>query len=146
MKKILSVLALFAITLSPQAFAGDHAAKDAMVKPAEAATTVVAFHADWCGGCKILEPKMKEVMKNLDADTKEKLAFVEFDFTDDATSAATKELAVEQNLASVYPEGKPSTGVLKIVDTATGTVIGKIHYKMSNEEITGALKAAVARS
>lgn len=137
MKTILSVLALFLLAFTPQAIA------ETMTK---ANTTVVAFHADWCGGCKILGPKVKEVMNTLDADTKAKLAMVKFDFTDDTTKAASKALAKEKGISDLYPTGKPSTGILKVLDTETGAVLAKIHYKMSAEEIKGTLKAIAARS
>lgn len=146
MKKLLSILALAIIAIAPQAIADNHGDKASMIKPMEAKTTIVAFHADWCGGCKILGPKVGEVLGALDDETKAKFNMVKFDFTDDTTKAASKALAMEKGLGDIYPEGKPSTGVLKIVDNATGAVIGKIHYKMSNEEIKGAIKAAVARS
>jgi len=148
MKKLLSILAIAMIAIAPQAIAEMADKKEAMMeKKMEApATTAVAFHADWCGGCKILGPKMKEVMNGLDEDTKAKFGFVKFDFTDDATKAASKTAAMENSLTGVYPEGKPSTGVVKLIDNATGSVLAKIHYKMSVEEITGVIKGVTARS
>ena len=142
MKYILSLLTLAVFAFAPGAQADTHAEK--MTKPA---TTVVAFHADWCGGCKILEPKMKEVMNKLDDETKAKFAKLKFDFTDDSTKAASKALADEKGYAAIFPgEGKPPTGVLKVLDTETGAVLAKIHYKMSEEEIIGTLKAVTSRS
>jgi len=148
MKKLLSILALAIIAIAPQAIADTHAKKDAMMeKKVEApATTAVAFHADWCGGCKILGPKMEEVMNGLDAETKAKFAFLKLDFTDDATKASSKSMAMEKGLAGVYPEGKAPTGVVKLIDNATGATLAKIHYKMSVEEITGVIKGVTARS
>ena len=144
MKYILPALALILFTFTPSASAEDMA-KEAMAKPA---TTVVAFHADWCGSCKILGPKVEAAMNALDAETKAKFAKVKFDFTDDATKAATKEKAEKHNLASMLPagEGKPPTGFVKIIDTETGAVLAKITKTMSEEEIAGTLKAVTSRS
>ncbi len=149
MKKLLSILTLAMLAITPQAIADAHGEKKAMMEEkAQVATTAVAFHADWCGGCKILEPKMKEVMDSLDAETKAKFASVKFDFTDDTTKSASKKTAMEKGISNVFPagEGKPPTGVVKLIDNATGTVLAKIHYKMSAEEIKGVIKAVTARS
>ena len=47
MKKLLSILTVLVLVATPQAIADTHPA-----------TTAVQFHADWCGGCKILAPKI----------------------------------------------------------------------------------------
>jgi len=149
MKKLLSIMALAIVSITPQAIADGHGHGDktAMEKKMEApATTAVQFHADWCGGCKILGPKMEEVMNGLDAETKEKFAFVKFDFTDDESKAATKALADEKGISDLYPSGKPPTGAIKLIDNATGAVLAKIHYKMSVEEITGVIKGVTSRA
>ena len=145
MKYILPVLALLAFIISPQVMADTHDKAESMAKPA---TQVVAFHADWCGSCKILGPKVEGAMNALDAETKAKLAKVKFDFTDDATKAATKEKAQMHNLEAQLPsgEGKPPTGFVKVIDTETGTVLAKITKTMSEEEIIGTLKAITSRS
>ena len=143
MKYILPILTLVLFAFSSQTSA-ENMAKETMAKPN---TTVVAFHADWCGGCKILGPKMEKVMNSLDDETKAKFTKVKFDFTDDTTKAASKAMAEEKGFAGIFPgEGKPPTGVLKIIDNETGTVLAKIHYKMSEEEIIGTLKAVTSRS
>ena len=147
MKKLLSIMALALFAITPQAIADTHEGKAMMEKKMEApATTAVAFHADWCGGCKILGSKMEEVMNNLDDETKAKFKMVKFDFTDDTTKASSKKTAMDKGLSSLYPEDKPATGVLKLVDNASGAVLAKIHYKMSVEEITGVIKGVTSRA
>ena len=150
MKKLLPAIALAAIALSPTSFSAvAHADTHMMEKKIEAATTTaVAFHADWCGGCKILGPKMKEVMNNLDTETKAKISMVKFDLTDETTKAASKDHAMKKGVSDLFPtgEGKPPTGVVKLIDNKTGTVLAKIHYKMSVEEITGLIKGVTKRA
>ena len=143
MKYILPLFTLMIFVIAPTAHADNHGEK--MTKPG---TTVVAYHADWCGSCKILGPKMENAMNSLDAETKAKLKKVKFDFTDDATKATTKEKAEKHNLAAMLPsgEGKPPTGFVKVIDTETGAVLAKITKAMSEEEIAGVLKATAARS
>ncbi|MFK7838756.1 MAG: thioredoxin domain-containing protein [Bdellovibrionales bacterium] len=151
MKKLLPAIAIAAIAIAPQIIPSAHAMeKEAMMeKKIEApATKAVQFHADWCGACKILAPKMEEVMNNLDEDTKAKFALVKFDLTDDTTKAASKKTAMENDVTSAFPagDGKPPTGVIKLIDSKTGDVLAKIHYKMSVEEITGLIKGVTARA
>ena len=58
MKKLLSTIAVIMVIAAPLAYADKHGEKEAVAP----ATSGVQFHAGWCGGCKIIEPKLKEVM------------------------------------------------------------------------------------
>ncbi|MBX2834922.1 MAG: thioredoxin family protein [Micavibrio sp.] len=139
MKKLLSLLAIAVLAIMPQAYAGD------MEKEATSNTTVVAYHADWCGGCKILGPKMKEAMSKLSPEIKEKLAVVKFDFTDESTTEKSRALAEEKKLTAIFPKDKQATGQLKIIDNESGAVLAKINYKQSTEEIVGTLTSIAQR-
>ena len=147
MKYILPLFAFFVLAFAPPVSADNH--EKVMEAPISApATTIVAFHADWCGGCKILAPKMEKVMEMLDEETKSQFSMLKFDFTDNETTANSRALAEEKGLSSLIssPTGKPATGMLKIIDTASGEILTKIHYNMSEEEITNAIKTATQRS
>lgn len=77
-------------------------------------STIALFYADWCGSCKILEPKLEEAMANLE--NKNALTIVKFDLTDDTTKAAAQQLAAENNLSDLYSENAPKTGFAVLVD------------------------------
>ena len=152
MKKLTKIIAFAMIASAPLAMTSIanadsmEAHKETMMKKETTTTTLVAYHADWCGGCKILGEKMEKVMNGLDEETKSKLSMVKFDFTDETSKAATKTLAEKKGVSSLYPQDKAKTGIVKVVDSASNDVLGRIHYKMSEEEITGLLKGIAARS
>lgn len=75
---------------------------------------VAIFYADWCGSCKVLDPKMKEAMGQME--NKDALDVVMFDLTDDTTKAKTADLAASKGLSDVYQEFGPKTGFALLVD------------------------------
>jgi thiol-disulfide isomerase/thioredoxin len=75
--------------------------------------TIVVFHADWCGSCKILGPKMMEAMEQLES--KEALHIVKFDLTDDTTKAKSADMAGENGLTDLYQKLTPKTGFAVLV-------------------------------
>lgn len=74
--------------------------------------TLAVFYADWCGSCKILEPKMEEAMASLDKDA---LHIVKFDLTDDVTKAESLKLADKNGLGVLYNKNTPKTGFAILV-------------------------------
>lgn len=50
----------------------------------------VAFHADYCGACKAIAPKVSELAMKLDG---EPVEFMKFDFSNDETKISTNSLA-----------------------------------------------------
>ena len=142
MKKILPILFLVFFAVSPAAYAEDMTEKPDM---SNATTYAVAYHADWCGSCKVLAPKMDEVKVALPKEVAEKIEFVKFDFTDDATKETSKTMAEGKGLLDLYLNDA-KTGQVKLVDIESGNVLGTIKKDLSVEEINGALTAISTRS
>jgi len=84
----------------------------------------VLFYADWCGSCKVLDPRIEEVRSELGEDTK--TLFVTFDLTDPATRAQTAMLAESLGLGSVYEEYGAKTGFLLVIDANDKKVLQKL--------------------
>ena len=142
MKKILPILFLVFFAVSPAAYAEDMTEKPGM---SNATTYAVAYHADWCGSCKVLAPKMDEVKAALPKEVAEKIEFVKFDFTDDATKETSKTMAEGKGLLDLYLNDA-KTGQVKLVDIESGNVLGTIKKDLSVEEINGAMTAISTRS
>lgn len=144
MKKILLTLFSLVFFASHNAHADNmQMAKDHMAPVVKA----VAYHADWCSGCKVLGPKMMKAMGALPMGVKDKLKLVKLDFTSEETTAASKELAMSEHVAEFFPEMgvKPKTGQVKLIDVKTNEVIASITPDLSEEEIMGVLKSAVMK-
>ena len=72
------------------------------------------FYADWCGSCKVLDPKVKEARDELKANAK--TLFVTFDLTDEATRAQSAMLADALGLGPIYEVKSKKTGFMLIID------------------------------
>lgn len=106
-----------------------------MASPAFAEPAVVQFHADWCGKCKQLAPKLAAAAPAMDAAGVE---LTELDFTPrtDDNTAAQRVVAEGVGAAAIFDEYAPSTGFAVLYDDETGAVLGKIKADMSVEDIT----------
>lgn len=107
------------------------------------AVMAVAFHADWCPGCKALGPK---VMKAKKAHADDGVLFVKLDLTNDATKAQSTYLANALGLSKVYAEHGRKTAQVLLIDTKTKKVIGKLNPSHSDSDIQAALKKALKDS
>lgn len=75
--------------------------------------TLVMFHSDTCGTCKILGPKLKKTLMDIDPSN---INVIRFDYTDRHTIAASKKLAAYTNLVDVQKQYGAKTGFAIIVD------------------------------
>ena len=108
-------------------------------------TKAVLVYADWCGSCKVLDPKIEKV-KSMGAIPG--VDFVTLDYTSkdaDDFYAQADEAGVGKAVRD-YLEGTIKTGVLLLVDADDEKVIGKVTKTSEPGEIVTALKDAVSAS
>lgn len=98
----------------------------------------VMISADWCGNCKILEPKLQEAAK----DFKGKIQFVSFDVTDEKAWFKSKQEAYVLGVPKLL-NGKLTVGWVALFDR-NGNQVGKIVQDMSVEDMENALQALAA--
>ena len=96
----------------------------------------IKFHADYCGACKKLDPKITELKSNL---KDQGVVFVRFDFTDDASKSKTKTLASTEGLDGVLSANK-GTGYIVLYDLKTKKVVGKLNNKQDVAEMEKTIK------
>lgn len=111
----------------------------------EIKTKAVLIYADWCGSCKILDPKVKAVQA---MGAMPGLEFVTLDYTDKnpndfyaQAAAAGVEEAVRAEL-----DGTIKTGWLLLVDVDDARVVSKVTKEDDPAEIAAKLTAALAAS
>ena len=112
--------------------------------PADPEVVALVFAADWCGACKILDPKLTPVMQAAGADGP--VRFVRLDHTDADARAAAAATAAELGLASLYADYAGQTGFVLLVDAASGALLDRIEARDSPADIDGKLRRAVARA
>ena len=137
---ILTVMSVAFLT-SLSAHAHKHSGHDMHMKDK---IYVINHYADWCGTCKVLDPKVEKARASLPAETLEKLNFVTFDLTDSSTKSKSKMMADEKGLSKHF-ENARKTGYFLIVN-AKGDVIGRIGKDMSHNDIVETLTSSILRS
>lgn len=108
-------------------------------------TRAVFIYADWCGSCKVLDPKIKQARAMEDVPG---LDFVTLDYTNKNAENfyAQAEAAGVHNAVKTYLDGTIKTGMLLLVDVDDDKVIGRVTKEIEPKEIVIALKEAVAAS
>ncbi|GAB5535957.1 MAG: hypothetical protein Rubg2KO_22060 [Rubricoccaceae bacterium] len=102
----------------------------------------VVFSAEWCGKCKVLEPKLMPVMQSMMED--EDVQFVMLDFTDRETTAAAEYTASSLDLAEVYDDNKGKTGFVLLIRADSGEVLDTILSNDDTRSIRSKIQSAVA--
>lgn len=103
----------------------------------------VMFFADWCGSCKVLEPRVEkaredEVLKDVE--------FVVFDMTDRNSIDNTRKLAKDEGLNDVLMTYGSATGFLVIYDRKEQKVVQLLTAGNSDKEIVKAFDTAIKNS
>jgi thiol-disulfide isomerase/thioredoxin len=117
----------------------------AATSPAKVTTKLagVLIYADWCGSCKVLDPKV-ETVKN--GGPYEGVSFVKLDYTDkdaDAFFAAADQAGVGAAVRGAFAENI-KTGQMLLIDTKSQTVVSTIKKNVSPSGMTKAIIDAAA--
>ena len=112
----------------------------------EIRTKAVLVFADWCGSCKVLDPKIKAVQS---MENGAELEYVTLDYTNknpedffSQAKASDVGLAIE----AYFPDGKIKTGQLLLVDVDDQKVIGTVTKSLEASEIMETIRDAIAAS
>lgn len=105
----------------------------------------VLIYADWCGSCKVLDPKIKAAKALGDVPG---LDFVTLDYTDkdDAAFYAQAKAAGVEDAVRAHLDGTIKTGLLLMVDMDDQAVLDVVNKTMDAQQIMFAMKDAAARS
>lgn len=97
------------------------------------------FYAEWCPGCKALQPKLDEAMMNA-AD--QPCLFVKLDMTEKDSHQSEYMLAA-LGYGELWTENAGKTGFVLLVNTNSKEVVGTITSSQSIREINATLKKAL---
>lgn len=125
----------------------DAASTDVMTSDVamETKTKAVLVYADWCGSCKVLDPKIKAVQA---MGPMPGVEFVTLDYTDkdaDNFYAQAKAAGVEEAVRAEL-DGTIKTGWLLLVDVDDKRVLSKVTKADETAEIVTKIQDALAQS
>lgn len=135
MKKILLMLGLIATFIMPASVNAETKAANSLY--------AVAFHADWCGSCKVLGPNVIKARGKADLDNKNVL-FVKLDLTNAATRHQASLMASALNISDFYKENAGKTGFVLLVNAQTGEIVGKLTKDQDSNAITAMINEKIA--
>lgn len=85
---------------------------------------VVMFRADWCGPCKIVEPKLDTALRTLGDPS---IEYVTIDITDPARSEISAHRAFDREIVPQYNSWMGVTGFAAIIDADTKQTLGCVN-------------------
>ena len=106
---------------------------------ADARLAAVMVYADWCGSCKVLDPRINAIRENNQFD---QTAFITLDYTSknkEAFYAAAQAYGVD-NAVKDYLGQKVKTGQLLLVDLDDKRVVSVIKKDMDDQDIIFMIK------
>jgi thiol-disulfide isomerase/thioredoxin len=102
---------------------------------------VIDVFATWCPACKNVAPTLSQLKK----DYAGRVNFVVLDVTDRATTGKTEARATQLGLSQFLKANKAQTGLLAIVDPATGTILAQYRNNANLADYKKVLDQALAR-
>ena len=97
------------------------------------------FRSNWCGPCKVLEPRYEAVMDDYAAAPLDRVRF-DSSF---GRRGALERRARQEGVAAVYEATAGSTGFVLLIDRDTGDVLARITMEYSDADMRGALDHAL---
>lgn len=133
--------AVVAIVIGFYAFSGRSAdIEPDYVYEGEPEIVAATFYATWCSPCRVLEPKLSDVIPEF-ADKPVK--FVKLDFTFGKRDEV-EALAAREGLDDVYRQFGGASGFTLLVDQETGEVIDMLTMDHSSRAMRAAIAQAIA--
>ena len=107
--------------------------------PGEAELVAVTFASAWCSACKVLKPKVVDIM---DEYAGQSVRFVELDFSF-GDSAGSADVARSNGFYDAYEQMRGATGFTLLIDRDSGVVIDTLTAGQSRDVMRQAIDDAL---
>jgi len=128
------------ISLLLLAFVATAFATASHAEEAKAEVVGLLFYADWCGSCKVLDPKLEAVKPDF-ADAP--ILFTRVDATDAFTKHQSALFASRIGLSKIYEENASSTGFMLLIDADSGKVLDKLVKTQTEAQLRSSIQKAL---
>jgi thiol-disulfide isomerase/thioredoxin len=112
-----------------------------LAKQLQGKPVVVDIYASWCPACKNIAPTVSKIKQQYG----NKITFVTLDVSDKASSAKAEATAKQLGLSKFFAANKTQTGLLTIVDPATGNILGQERNNVELTAYSSVLDSAITK-
>ena len=134
MLKLVSTVAMAIALLVPGLLQAGEAAEPDLI--------AVKFHADWCGGCKMMGTTFADLGNKFDGQS---VLFVTFDRTNRTVGHQSELLASALGLGSLYADNT-GTGYILLLESRSHEVVGRLSAKDSMMEMASRIHSHLTES
>jgi len=112
-----------------------------LVKQLQGKPVVVDIYASWCPACKNVAPTLSQLKKEYAGQAN----FVVLDVSDKAKASQAAAKARQLGLGQYFDANKSQTGMIAIIDPATGNILVQHRNNANKTAYTSVLNAALKR-
>ncbi len=112
-----------------------------LVKQLQGKPVVVDIYASWCPACKNVAPTLSQLKKEYAGQAN----FVVLDVSDQAKASQAAAKARQLGLGQYFDANKSQTGMIAIIDPATGNILAQHRNNANKTAYTSVLNAALKR-
>jgi thiol-disulfide isomerase/thioredoxin len=111
----------------------------ALSKKYQGKPIVVEIYASWCPACKNVAPTFAQLKKQYAG----KVNFLVLDVSDKSSTSRSKNAAQQAGLSQFFSQNISQTGLVAIIDPATGNILAQHRNNPDKSDYTSVLDAAI---
>jgi thiol-disulfide isomerase/thioredoxin len=92
----------------------------------------VKMDADWCGKCRVMNPKLEKIKPKFKDST---ILFITFNMTDEFSTQQSELLATRLNLTDLFNMYRGRTGFIVLLDAESGEELMILQSDLSEEQL-----------
>jgi thiol-disulfide isomerase/thioredoxin len=112
-----------------------------LAKQLQGKPVVVDIYASWCPACQNVAPTLSQLKQEYGS----KVNFVVLDVSDRGKASQSEARAKQLGLGAFFAANKSQTGLIAILDPATGKVLAQHRNNATKSDYTSVINAALAK-
>ncbi|MFB2933653.1 TlpA family protein disulfide reductase [Aerosakkonemataceae cyanobacterium BLCC-F154] len=112
-----------------------------LAKQLQGKPVLVDIYATWCSACKNIAPTLSQLKQQYGG----KIHVVVLDVSDKSKASQAERKARELGLGKFFAENKSQTGMVAIIDPATGNILAQHRNNANLADYTSVLNSAISQ-